>query len=499
MSNSSTPVSNHFPSSPSEWQLYLVLQRANLLQYYDTFISQGGDDVQQLLEAGEEEFLEIMALVGMASKPLHVRRLQKTLQEYGSNPTTFQLVALQKSGLATTTTSVAQLIQSAATVAAASISFCNAPAALHPLLPIAAPTQSSVGPCSSESPGILNTQSNGAGSLWHGSLGDNADFAFDSYNFSGASSTLTEGQVYRLSECATALAKSLPEYEPKMIQNKKKIGRDLLNVMEMPDHAPNRLGEFRKYAAIYGRFDAKRKADKPLTFHEVSVNEAAAQICLHRPALLTRRDELFPLARQVVRDAGYSYLKAGTAGRSESETDLISLDMNRKRSTPAESLSSGGDKSPASCTSNYSQPSPLPSQDSADRRSVSPYHSSSEVKRRRRIDDISLELSSILQEQESYKHRVDEAQDLDELHAIQRELQRLTQRQLELTDEQAELTITAVKEEPYVEVETSEAEDAQPTVEEASSSMEPQDDSSKTPEQQEPSCHQSESSSGQFI
>lgn len=40
----------------------------------------GGDDVQQLLEACEEEFLEIMALVGMASKPLHVRRLQKTLQ-----------------------------------------------------------------------------------------------------------------------------------------------------------------------------------------------------------------------------------------------------------------------------------------------------------------------------------------------------------------------------------------------------------------------------------
>lgn len=46
----------------------------------------GGDDVQQLCEAGEEEFLEIMALVGMASKPLHVRRLQKALQEWVSNP-----------------------------------------------------------------------------------------------------------------------------------------------------------------------------------------------------------------------------------------------------------------------------------------------------------------------------------------------------------------------------------------------------------------------------
>ncbi len=46
----------------------------------------GGDDVQQLCEAGEEEFLEIMALVGMASKPLHVRRLQKALQEWITNP-----------------------------------------------------------------------------------------------------------------------------------------------------------------------------------------------------------------------------------------------------------------------------------------------------------------------------------------------------------------------------------------------------------------------------
>lgn len=46
----------------------------------------GGDDVQQLCEAGEEEFLEIMMLVDMASKPLHVRRLQKALQEWVQNP-----------------------------------------------------------------------------------------------------------------------------------------------------------------------------------------------------------------------------------------------------------------------------------------------------------------------------------------------------------------------------------------------------------------------------
>jgi len=46
----------------------------------------GGDDVSQLCEAGEDEFLEIMALVGMASKPLHVRRLQKALLEWIMEP-----------------------------------------------------------------------------------------------------------------------------------------------------------------------------------------------------------------------------------------------------------------------------------------------------------------------------------------------------------------------------------------------------------------------------
>ena len=37
------------PRNESELQLYRVLQRANLLSYYDTFIAQGGDDVHQVL------------------------------------------------------------------------------------------------------------------------------------------------------------------------------------------------------------------------------------------------------------------------------------------------------------------------------------------------------------------------------------------------------------------------------------------------------------------
>lgn len=55
------------------------------------FFTTGGDDVQQLCDAGEDEFLEIMALVGMATKPLHVRRFQKALAEWVNNPAAFQV------------------------------------------------------------------------------------------------------------------------------------------------------------------------------------------------------------------------------------------------------------------------------------------------------------------------------------------------------------------------------------------------------------------------
>lgn len=78
------------PSNEAELQIYRVLQRASLLSYYDTLLDVGGEDVRQFCDAGEEEFLEIMSLVGMASKPLHVRRFQKVLHEWVSNPSAFQ-------------------------------------------------------------------------------------------------------------------------------------------------------------------------------------------------------------------------------------------------------------------------------------------------------------------------------------------------------------------------------------------------------------------------
>lgn len=73
------------PSNKSELELYRLLERANLLNYFGTFLNFGGDDVHQLCDADEDEFLEIMNLVGMTQKPLHVRRLQKALIEWREN------------------------------------------------------------------------------------------------------------------------------------------------------------------------------------------------------------------------------------------------------------------------------------------------------------------------------------------------------------------------------------------------------------------------------
>ncbi|XP_069174133.1 NGFI-A-binding protein homolog [Procambarus clarkii] len=154
--------------------------------------------------------------------------------------------------------------------------------------------------------------------------------------------TLLLSQVDRLADTAFDLVRSLPPLEPKTQQltNKRKMSKELEYIMNMSEDDPRRMDEIRKYAAIYGRFDCKRKPEKPLTLHEVSVNEAAAQICKYMPALLTRRDELFPLARQVVRDSGYQYSKGHS---SRSQTVVGREEEPRTKRTRSDSGHDAGD------------------------------------------------------------------------------------------------------------------------------------------------------------
>lgn len=307
-------MTSNQPKNTSEWQLYRVLQRANLLQYYDTFIAQGGDDVQQLCEAGEEEFLEIMALVGMASKPLHVRRLQKALQEWVANPAAFQ-------GQVPAVVSVASVVQSPSqqnhvsppvtkvnmvTVTPPGQVSQNIPYPHHSTSPINRAWSPSVQPSISPGPDIKEEKDHASSPL--------------------PTPVLVENQITSLADAAANLAKDLPFFDAKPLNMKKQINREIMGVIQQPADSPNRLEEIRKYAAIYGRFDSKRKNIKPMSMHEISVNEAAAQLCIHMPTLLTRREDLFPLARQVVRDSGYQYSK----GHSRAEETMLPSAKRRR-------------------------------------------------------------------------------------------------------------------------------------------------------------------------
>lgn len=71
----------HQVQNKSQQKLLELLTKANLTQYFGSFIEQGGDDVDQLCDANDSEFKEICDLVGMSTKPLHVKRLKKIIDQ----------------------------------------------------------------------------------------------------------------------------------------------------------------------------------------------------------------------------------------------------------------------------------------------------------------------------------------------------------------------------------------------------------------------------------
>ncbi|KAF8361528.1 mab-10, partial [Pristionchus pacificus] len=454
------------PSTVSEWQLLAILHRANLLQYYDVFIDKGGDDVNQIMCSEESEFLEIMSIVGMLSKPLHVRRLQRALAQYSNDPTAFNIAAIPHIGappvsaypiglgatdpvqlfnpvslsaLTSVSASLPSVAPSSSSSSSALPSSSSTSTLVPPSLPtpvcsiaatidavasvpaITAPSPNGLLMSSSSSPIPVNRTPQFAQLQLLSSIGGTAnvlqgdylqdtmitrslqylmennqhtsttspsplhdDFValgdFDPNADTGETPVLSDAQIGRLNACSQAAVAKLAPRPPKLVQNKKKISQDIVDLMAMQPMHPRRHDEYRKYSAIYGRFDAKRKADKALTLHEVSINEAAAQICMLAPALLTRRDELFTLSRQVVKDAGYHYTKSTSTGmpRSASSTETATQGTSRKR-VQSEAPTEGAASSPRSQTSaspplNVVDEDPSPSGSGASKRAKNSPH-----------------------------------------------------------------------------------------------------------------------------
>ncbi|XP_076686898.1 NGFI-A-binding protein homolog isoform X7 [Andrena cerasifolii] len=364
-----TLVQTSVPQNEAELQLYRVMQRASLLSYYDTLLEMGGDDVQQLCDAGEEEFLEIMALVGMASKPLHVRRLQKALQEWLTNPSLFQTPVVPTSatcknpaGIGFPCASSRSQVQNLHVFTTTSQTptptpYVSSHVSLTPLpcrstspivsvtsvtAPVASTTfRQSPSPnaplpnTTSHSPGVLQVgtceSSCGSGTTPSPSGGGGAPASPTQ-----PTPTLLQSQIQRLAEAAERLAATIRPVDPKPHNVKKKICKSLEMVMAMPDSDPRRMEEIQKYAAIYGRFDCKRKPEKPLTLHEVSVNEAAAQICslsVSRPRENGEEHETERIKRQKLEPEGENEDAAQELDLRCSEMDINNSTIRRHRSS----------------------------------------------------------------------------------------------------------------------------------------------------------------------
>ncbi|XP_029450738.1 NGFI-A-binding protein 2 isoform X2 [Rhinatrema bivittatum] len=300
------------PRTLGELQLYRVLQRANLLSYYETFIQQGGDDVQQLCEAGEEEFLEIMSLVGMATKPLHVRRLQKALREWATNP------ALFNQPVASIPVSSIPLFKISETGGRKSISNGHGNSGDNLSKGFRALPSGSFSPRSPSDHGekLSPLQVPQDARLWHGRNTPEPDGFLPEDEGACLFPPVVENpekldvdMVRTISESVDRLMKSFPQSEPaearSLLKLNKKLAKSVGHIFEMGEQDGRKEEEIRKFSIIYGRFDSKRREGKQLTLHELTINEAAAQFCMRDNTLLLRRVELFSLSRQVARESMY--------------------------------------------------------------------------------------------------------------------------------------------------------------------------------------------------
>ncbi|CAF1245599.1 unnamed protein product [Adineta ricciae] len=241
------------PKTYLEDALFKFLEQANLLQYYSAFIEQGGDDLKQLAEAQNDDFQEIITLVGMASKPLHIKRFKKALDDYRQSMGEIEVN--------------------------------------HPYSPSARES-------SSDRHSIATNNSmkllNHISSEWS---------TMDTCKTSNTHQLLDDSQRKLIADEAERLAKLLPLTAMKQSNGRSNISKDLLTTMNLPRDFEDRWQRIRKYSAIYNRFDSK-KPNELLSLNEILINEAAAAICFHRPEFLTRRDELLHLTRRVLQNIG---------------------------------------------------------------------------------------------------------------------------------------------------------------------------------------------------
>ncbi|CAF0790999.1 unnamed protein product [Rotaria sordida] len=263
------------PKNHLEDTLFKFLEQANLLQYYSAFIEQGGDDLKQLAEAQNDDFQEIITLVGMISKPLHVKRFKKALADYRQSMNNINI----------------------------EYTFVNNSYSTIPLRRLS--TDETFSDRNIFSSLIHSTSTNNSPKLVNQISSNWCLNKIDHSKNNNTHQLLDDNQRKMIADEAERLANLLPVTTIKKLNGRNNISKDLFTTMNLPRDFEDRWQRIRKYSAIYNRFDSKTP-NQVLSLHEILINEAAAAICFHRPEFLTRRHELLHLARRVLQNIGIS-------------------------------------------------------------------------------------------------------------------------------------------------------------------------------------------------
>jgi hypothetical protein len=345
--------------------LHQVLQDCNLLEYEPLLLEEGADDVSQLKELDEEEFRQLCIMVGMASKPFHVKRLQKALRRPSSQIYSSKLTGA--SSVTPTTTSLqlqtshppgnhGAMITGVRTSALVSGGVPQSLSKLPPKVQAPASTAalpSLLGVTSSARQGEcyqqLPTQhfeaaganNNRVSIATHSVTPEKVHLA--SEVAATTSSSVTPSVSYQLEQQASSGFNSPPPlsskqlFLPPYLQPDSDV-RDLSSLVDellTPIQAelgpcPFKPGDWderrtelvRRYSAIYGQGNSKRKNEE-LSLHEQNINMAAFQLCLRDPTLLVRRDELLVLSRKAIKDGGYTFQHGLSKAKLPSSEHLL--------------------------------------------------------------------------------------------------------------------------------------------------------------------------------
>lgn len=290
----------------------------------------GADDVTQLKELEEDEFQQLCLMVGMASKPFHVKRLQKALgrpstQVYSqkrletSDPSNFPR---QPDPRVNNPGGTSRLFPTDPTIRVIPSSTPRPP------LPPKLPQTSSLPPA-------LQLYQQKQFQSHHEPMTSSHRTLSPDKEPSNVDLSCTQGKLP--SKQLFLPRYLLPDSDSNditpLVDEMTPIQAELGPCPFKPADWDERRAELvRRYAAIYGQGNSKRKNEE-LSLHEENINVAAFQLCLRDPTLLVRRDELLILSRKAIKDGGYVF-QQGTSKTKVTDTQFVTTAHKRPMETP---------------------------------------------------------------------------------------------------------------------------------------------------------------------